>query len=66
MKSFLRVAAVGSLCGLMVWGFEARAALEVSASVQIHAAADFEAPLTTCGTWVLASDRNSGRMAAVL
>ena len=52
MKSFLTVAAVGSLCGFMVCGFEARASLEVSASVQIHATADFEAPLTTCGTWV--------------
>jgi hypothetical protein len=52
MKSFWRVAAIGSLCGLMVGGFEARAALEVSAAVQIHATADFEAPLTTCGTWV--------------
>jgi hypothetical protein len=40
------------LGGLMVCGFEARAALEVSASVQIHAAADFEAPLASHGTWV--------------
>ncbi|HWW00508.1 MAG TPA: DUF6600 domain-containing protein [Candidatus Acidoferrum sp.] len=32
--------------------FPARAELEVSASVQIHAKADFEAPLATHGRWV--------------
>jgi hypothetical protein len=37
--------------GLCVAGFHARADLEVSASVQIHARADFYAPLTPHGVW---------------
>jgi hypothetical protein len=39
-----------TIAGLGV--FNARADLEVSATVQIHAKAEFEAPLTAHGTWV--------------
>lgn len=39
----------GALVGIPT---SVRADLEVSASVRIHAVADFNAPLSSCGTWV--------------
>ena len=40
-------------CGLLMGGAPmARAELEVSANVSIHAVADFDAPLTARGTWI--------------
>jgi len=46
---FLAIGLAGALAGT---AFKARADLEVGASVQIHAVADFNAPLTAYGTWV--------------
>src|SRR5690348_12753307 len=48
----LTLFAIG-LAGALAWTTtDARADFEVSASVHIHAAADFTAPLSSCGTWV--------------
>lgn len=44
---------VTGLAGILLMNpFEMRASLEISASVQINAVADFDAPLTSCGDWV--------------
>ena len=50
MKPFLKCLLIGLLGGMNVGVSRARADLEVSASVQIHAQADFYAPLATHGT----------------
>jgi hypothetical protein len=55
MKSFLSIAKAGVMCALslgILGLYDARASLEVSASVQINARADFEAPLASRGAWV--------------
>jgi len=52
MKPFLKCLLIGLLASMNVGVSRARADLEVSASVQIHAQADFYAPLATHGTWV--------------
>lgn len=51
MKISLATIAAVALTGLSAATFTARADLEVSASVQIHARADFEAPLAPSGVW---------------
>ncbi len=52
MKKIPTLFAIGLAGALAGTTTNARADLEVSASVQIHAAADFNAPLSSCGTWV--------------
>jgi uncharacterized protein DUF6600 len=53
MKSLPLLTSILVLTGLgWVGVLNARADLEVGASVEIHARADFEAPLATCGTWI--------------
>ncbi len=50
MTSQLFAVAAAAVLGSTV--LVARADLEFSASVAVHAKADFDAPLTSCGTWV--------------
>src|SRR5579859_2268086 len=52
MKTYLRLCSLGVAIGSGLFGFNARADLEVNASVQIHAKAEFEAPLAAHGMWV--------------
>ena len=52
MKTCLKILIAGLLCGLSAGAFNARATLEVSAGVEIHARADFDAPLASYGRWV--------------
>jgi len=52
MKKFSVLSAVGVAGILCLMPGNARADLEVGASVSIHATADFDAPLAGCGTWV--------------
>ena len=53
MKKLANLLAFGSAALLLSPGVPpARAELEVSTSVQIHAGADFYAPLASCGKWV--------------
>jgi len=52
MNQKLTLLAFGVAGGLCVGGFNAQAELEVGATVSISATADFEAPLTECGSWV--------------
>jgi len=52
MKALLKILPSVVLASLLFWPFSAEATLEVSASVQINATADFYAPLTPAGTWV--------------
>jgi len=52
MKSLCNFFAIGLAGGLGLGAFNARADLEVSASVSIHAQADFYAPLSPHGAWV--------------
>ena len=52
MKTTTRWFAIGFVCSMALGTVCARAALEVSASVGIHAAADFRAPLAPSGTWI--------------
>lgn len=52
MKMFPILFATGVAGFLAVNPLAARADLEVSASFQVHAVADFEAPLSPCGAWV--------------
>jgi len=74
MKTLRKGFVVLLLGGTCLGTGNALANLEVSASVQIHAAADFEAPLGTHGAWVtvrlvwpmLASGARRGGLAAVL
>ena len=51
MKSLINSVAIG-LVGLSLGVFNASADLEVSASVQISATAEFHAPLATHGAWI--------------
>jgi len=46
MKRFSKCVLLGLLGSMILGVFNSRGDLEVSASVQIHAAADFYAPLT--------------------
>jgi hypothetical protein len=52
MKSLCNCFAIGLVGGLGIGALSARADLEVSASVSIHAQADFYAPLSTHGAWI--------------
>jgi len=52
MKTFLKVLAIGLLGCFGPGAFNTRADLEVGATVQINARADFYAPLTPQGSWV--------------
>ena len=53
MKKLTNLLTFGIAALLLYLGVPpAQADLEVSASVQIHADADFDAPLAACGTWV--------------
>jgi hypothetical protein len=52
MKRFTKCFLVGLAGSLCLAEFNLQADLEVSASVQIQARADFYAPLTPCGTWI--------------
>ena len=52
MKVLSRYLLIGLLGGLWMAPGEARAELEVSGSVRIHAASDFHAPLSSHGAWV--------------
>src|SRR6185295_9029922 len=52
MKSFLRLLAIGLVGSSSLGVNNARADLEVSASVSVHAQADFYAPLASHGAWV--------------
>jgi hypothetical protein len=52
MKPFLKFFAAALLSGVGLGLLTARANLEVSASVGIHATADFYAPLATHGSWI--------------
>lgn len=50
-KTFSKILRSGVLCLLATAG-NFKADLEVSASVEIHSASDFDAPLSSVGTWV--------------
>lgn len=52
MKKLANLLTIGLGGLLCLSALRAQADLEVSASVQIHADADFYAPLASCGTWV--------------
>ena len=52
MKLTMQLFALGLAAALGFTATNARADLEFSAAVTIHAKADFYSPLTTCGTWV--------------
>ncbi|MBI3851676.1 MAG: hypothetical protein HY298_15570 [Verrucomicrobia bacterium] len=52
MKSLLRIVGIGLVGSSSLGVFNARADLEVSASVNIHAQADFYAPLSSHGAWI--------------
>jgi hypothetical protein len=52
MKRFSKCVLLGLLGSMMLGVCNSRGDLEVSASVQIHAAPDFYAPLTPYGTWI--------------
>ncbi|HUL51305.1 MAG TPA: DUF6600 domain-containing protein, partial [Candidatus Nitrosotalea sp.] len=53
MKIFWRTLRTGLAVGLSLFvTLKARGTLEVSASLQIHSKADFQAPLASKGTWV--------------
>lgn len=52
MKSLLKCFLIGLAISLCLAELNLSADLEVSASVQVHAAADFYAPLAPSGTWV--------------
>jgi len=52
MKKFSVLSAVGVAGILCLMSANARADLEVSSAITIHATADFDAPLAACGTWV--------------
>jgi len=52
MKTLLNIQSFGLIIGLGLLAQPALADLEVSASVQIHAKAEFEAPLAAHGAWV--------------
>ena len=52
MKTFLKFVWIGLASSLSLWGFKARAVLEIGASVQINAKADFIMPLAAHGSWV--------------
>jgi hypothetical protein len=54
MKTTSRLFALGVAAALGFVAADAKADLEFSASVAIHAKADFDAPLTSCGMWVKA------------
>src|SRR5438552_2820783 len=52
MKSLIKTFAIG-IAGMLALGTcNARADLEISASVQIHAVADFYTPLSPLGAWI--------------
>ena len=51
MKLFTRILSISALA-LGAGAFRASADLEVSASVSVHATADFHAPLASHGTWI--------------
>src|SRR5260370_8380366 len=51
-KSGSMLCSFGLVGALSLAAFSARADLEVSASVQVHATADFYAPLAANGAWV--------------
>jgi hypothetical protein len=52
MKTSLSMPTVGLIIILTLSGNSARADLEVTAAVQIHAKAEFEAPLAAHGAWI--------------
>jgi hypothetical protein len=52
MNRFITWSGIGVLCASILVPPTARGDMEVSASVQIHANADFNAPLAAHGTWV--------------
>lgn len=52
MKALVKIIGMGLIGSLFINGFSSNAAVQVSASVQINATADFYAPLGTLGTWV--------------
>ena len=52
MEAILKLCLIGMASGVGVIAFRARADLEVSAAVRIHAAADFYGPLAPDGTWI--------------
>lgn len=52
MKTLLNALVIGLAGNLSLGLFSASADLEVSASVQIHATAEFQAPLGAHGTWI--------------
>src|SRR5882724_5080759 len=52
MKTFLKIVNCVVLGGLVLAGNNARADLEVSASVRVSAVAEFNAPLAAHGAWI--------------
>jgi hypothetical protein len=50
-KTYLKLLALGMAGGLAFCGTTARATLEISATVQINAVTDFDAPLAAEGSW---------------
>jgi hypothetical protein len=52
MKKLTHLLTIGIAGWLLQCAMPVRAELEVSASVRIHAIADFDAPLSACGSWV--------------
>src|SRR5437899_10237391 len=52
MKMLLNALVIGLVGGFSLGAFRASADLEVSAAVQIHANADFDAPLAPHGAWI--------------
>jgi hypothetical protein len=52
MKMLLNTLVIGLVGGFSLGAFRASADLEVCAAVQIHANADFEAPLAPHGAWI--------------
>jgi hypothetical protein len=52
MKAILKFSIIGLAGGLGLGAFTARANLEVSAAVSVHAPADFYAPLASRGAWI--------------
>ena len=52
MKTIFKYVEIGLAAALSLWAFNARAVLEIGASVQINARTDFEVPLAAHGAWL--------------
>jgi hypothetical protein len=52
MKTILKLCMIGLLGNAAMVGFQARADLEVTASLGIHSAGDFYGPLSASGAWI--------------